>query len=260
MREVVFVSEDAEWDIDDPILGTLEREIDLAPGAQQAMMMSVDVLHTYKLQSSGEVSEILPGIPPGAYYAIVRTDITNAIRETDVANNTSTSEAAMVVDVPVLTPGVPETFALAAGEARYYRLVAAPDQDIRVSLSTDEPDASNEIYAAFERPPVAGGDFDAAAAAPFTANQTLLLPATDAGTYFLLVMARGLPGDAVSETVTLAADILGFQVTGISPDVGGQGQVTTTVTGGGFREGDRVFLRDGGRTAFGEILESASTE
>src|SRR5690606_40716241 len=88
----------------------------------------------------------------------------------------------------------------------------------------------------------------------------LLLPATDAGTYFLLVMARGLPGDAVSETVTLAADILGFQVTGISPDVGGQGQVTTTVTGGGFREGDRVFLRDGGRTAFGEILESASTE
>src|SRR5690606_9898151 len=68
MREVVFVSEDAEWDIDDPILGTLEREIDLAPGAQQAMMMSVDVLHTYKLQSSGEVSEILPGIPPGAYY------------------------------------------------------------------------------------------------------------------------------------------------------------------------------------------------
>src|SRR5690606_32653739 len=182
MREVVFVSEDAEWDIDDPILGTLEREIDLAPGAQQAMMMSVDVLHTYKLQSSGEVSEILPGIPPGAYYAIVRTDITNAIRETDVANNTSTSEAAMVVDVPVLTPGVPETFALAAGEARYYRLVAAPDQDIRVSLSTDEPDASNEIYAAFERPPVAGGDFDAAAAAPFTANQTLLLPATDAGT------------------------------------------------------------------------------
>src|SRR5690606_42098255 len=108
-------------------------------------------------------------------------------------DNTAAWEAARGVDGPARAAGGPETWARAAGEARYYRLVAAPDQDSRVSLSTDEPDAANESYAAFERPPVAGGDFDAAAAAPFTANQTLLLPATDAGTYFLLVMARGLP-------------------------------------------------------------------
>ncbi|HUF10386.1 MAG TPA: CARDB domain-containing protein [Rhodothermales bacterium] len=259
MREAVFVSSDDVWDIDDPILGVTEREIDLAPGAQMEAVTKVDVGHTYLLDETAEVTEVLPGLPPGTYRAIVRTNIANTIRETITANNTSASEATMNVDVPVLTPGVAETVTLAAGQAQYYRLEAAADQDIRLSLTTDTPDASNELYAAFERAPVPGSNIDVAAADPFTANQTLVLSSTEAGTYFLQVLARAVPGGGATETVTVLAEVLGFEITGVSHQVVGQGQVTLTLAGGGLRATDRVLLRDGTVEFEAEIVGEASS-
>ena len=76
-------------------------------------------------------------------------------------------------------------------------------------------------------------------------DQVLVLPSTAAGTYFVQVVARSVPGE--TETVTVLAEVLGFEITAITPSVGGQGRVTTVLTGGGFREDDRIFLRgDGG--------------
>ncbi|MBL0061557.1 MAG: hypothetical protein IPP40_08765 [bacterium] len=44
---------------------------------------------------SGEISHEMPGVVPGNYYAIVRTDLRDNIRESDNLNNSASSTGPM---------------------------------------------------------------------------------------------------------------------------------------------------------------------
>jgi subtilase family serine protease len=262
IREAAFLSTDDSWDIADPAVGVAEREIHLEPGAQASVALKVDASRSLVLDSHGAVSGLLPGAAPGAYHVIVRTDIAGAIRETDVANNLRASESTIQVAVPDLTPGIPAVVSLDAGGSRTFRLQVDGDQDLRLTLSSAGGMGSNELYVARDRVPVPGGLFDHAAASPFTADQKLLIPSAEAGTYFVLALTRSLSADGVSEDLTLLAETLGFSVESITPAVGGQGQVTSVVTGAGFRPSARILLRSGSGAEFeGRIIDEArSTE
>ncbi len=244
MREAVFVSSDATWDPDDPLLGVVEREIDLAPGATGKHRTRVDVATVYGVDAQGNLSGPLPGVLPGDYHVIVRTDIGNAIRETDDDNNTAVSQSTLSTTVPTLPEGTPETLSLAEGESRYYRFDTPTDADVRLTLTSDTPEASNELYVAYDRLPVAGGDFDAAAAEPFRANQQLLgvRPPQPARVTYVLVTTQSLPEASSTQTVQLQRETLDFSIQTLTPAVGGQGQVTTLLRGAGFRDSTDIYL------------------
>ncbi|HEX9660045.1 MAG TPA: CARDB domain-containing protein, partial [Rhodothermales bacterium] len=233
MRDGVFVSKDQVWDLDDAMLAVAEREIDIAPGASLAAMAKVDLGQTWQIGADGEVTEVLPGVAPGSYYVIVRTDLGNTIRETDDTNNAAASSNTVEADVPVLTPGVAETIALTSARAQYYRLDVAEGSDVRLTVASDVPGSSNELYVTLGETPVAGGEADFEASDPFKSDQTLVIPSTGAGTHYVLVHARHVPGEGSVENVTVLAEVLGFEVTTVSHDVVGQGQVTLTLSGGG---------------------------
>jgi hypothetical protein len=259
MRDALFLSSDATWDVDDPILGTSEREIDLAPGAELEASAKIDLRSAYLLETNSEVTEVVPGLSPGAYFVIVRADIANGIRETDDENNTVASTEPVDVDFATLTLGEPSDVSLVSAQAQYYRLQVGEGEDVRITLTTDTPASSNELYVSFEETPSPGGEGGFSAAEPFTAGQTLVIPSTQDGSYFVLVYARSVPGTGESENITVLAELLGFEVSSVTPNVGGQGQVTTTVEGAGFREDDSILLRGAQGTVEGLKVETGSS-
>ncbi|MFV1980232.1 MAG: CARDB domain-containing protein, partial [Rhodothermia bacterium] len=259
MREAVFVSPDTSWSQDDPLLGVVEREIDLAAGESAEIAMKVDFARTFNADGSGNITEELPGVLPGDYYAIVRSDVANSIRETNDQNNAARSPGSIKTDIPLLELDVPQTFAVGEGQSRFFRLNVEAETDLRLSLESDRSLAGNELYVAFDRAPAAAGDFDFSAAELLTANQELIVPSAQAGTHYLLALARSISGDS-TQSITLNAGALAFSIASISPSVGGQGQVTTEIQGAGFRESTSIFLEDiQGNRIDGEIIDFVNT-
>src|SRR4051794_15311219 len=73
----VYLSTDGTWDIRDPLLGTVPHTGGLAQG------------EVY----TGSLNAVIPGVLPGNYRILVRSDVTNQERETDEANNLVVSPA-----------------------------------------------------------------------------------------------------------------------------------------------------------------------
>lgn len=243
-REAVYVSLDSEFvSTEDPLVGVVERSIDLAPGASIEMQKQITLSQAYLADLAGNITRTLPGIPPGDYYFLVRTNIRANIRELNFDNNLGHADQVTTVDVPVLTIDVPETFPLGDAESSYWRIPTPSDLDMSVTVSSDETDATNELFVAFNRPP-ALNDFDFTGPAEFTANPSLLVPSTQAGDYYVLVRTRALPLGASTQNLTLKAHAVPFSIASVSPDAGGtQGEVSCTLRGAGFRDSTQVYLR-----------------
>lgn len=243
LRDAVYISADSTWEVSDPLLGIARRHINLSPGASMPVSFKVNLTKAVLADSVGNITDEMPGVTPGPYHAIVRTDIRNNIRESDDTNNTLASTATMAVDIPVLQLGVPTTGILSQGQMKYYRVEVGANLDLRLTLTSDVSAAVNEVYVAYNRIPTLN-DFDHSAAAPFSSNQQVVVPSTQSGSYYLLVLARSLPGGIASEAYSLIAEALSFSISGIVPNAGGSGgRVTCRMFGAGFRQGTTVYLR-----------------
>ncbi|MBL0061277.1 MAG: pre-peptidase C-terminal domain-containing protein [bacterium] len=253
MRDAIYFSTDTIWTIDDQLLAAEDRFINIA--ANGALMISVplDLDRTPELLDvcarvsngrldEGELGDItheMPGVVPGNYYAIVRTDLRDNIRESDNLNNSAASTGLANVDLPELELDVPDARNYVEGQVRYYRVDVEQGLDLRLTLSSNQSSASNEVYVSFSEVPTLS-DFDFSGAEPFSDDQQFFVPSTQAGTYYVMVLARDVNA---TESVTLLAEALPFSILDISPNVVGQGRVTTTITGAGFRDYTEAYIR-----------------
>ena len=261
MREGVYISEDNTWEYTDPMLGIVSRNINLVPGASQRMSMAVNLNETFAADSSGNITATLPGVTAGEHYIAVRTDLKNNIRESDLSNNTLVSDDVINVGVPPLQGNVPmEATVFGSNQKKYYQIDVAEGLDLKVTLTSDVPGAANELYVAFDRVPTLI-DYDHAGNVPFTANQDILVPSTQAGTYYIMVYVRDLPSGVDSQNITLLVEPMFFSISSITPDAGGAGgRVTCTLTGAGFRVTTQVFLRlDDGSLLESKVVEFVNT-
>ena len=71
MVDSIYLSADGIWDINDPLIGRVTHVGDVEGGAS----------YTESLTAA------LPGVVPGDYQIIIRSDILNRIPETDETNN-----------------------------------------------------------------------------------------------------------------------------------------------------------------------------
>jgi subtilase family serine protease len=261
MREGVYISENNTWEYTDPMLGIISRNINLVPGASLRMSMAVNLNETFTANSSGSITATLPGVTAGEHYIAVRTDLKNNIRESDLSNNTLVSDDVINVSVPPLEGNVSmEATVLGSNQKKYYQINVDEGLDLKITLTSDVEGAANEVYAAFGRVPTLS-DYDDAGNVPFTANQNVLVPSTEAGTYYIMVYVRDLPSDVDSQTITLLIEPMSFSISGITPDTGGSGgRVTCMLTGAGFRETTRVFLRVSDDSLLeGKVVEFVNT-
>src|SRR5262249_20448894 len=127
-----YLSADANWDIHDPLIGRVSHSGALAPGAA----------YTATLDAT------LPGVKPGQYRVIVRTDLFDEVSEgpTGEGNNTTASPGALTVSVPELHLGVALDTTLSAGQARLFQVNVGQGQTLQIDLTTAAATASNEVF------------------------------------------------------------------------------------------------------------------
>ncbi len=237
VRQAVYLSADPVWDLDDPLLGLVEQEVDLLPGTSASMQLAARPLRVYAAEADGTITEPLPGLPPGDYYVLVRANLLESIRETDYDNNSLASDATLALGIPDLTPGT-DVLLDSTGMA-YYRLPVPAGVDVAVSLDqAGTAGGAAELYV--RRGTLASRSTYDAYAAGFGPERRVVLPAQPAAdTVYVLAYLPEYTGPQ-----HLRADLLGFDVTRVTPAYGGTaGVVTVLVEGAQFSEATEILLR-----------------
>jgi hypothetical protein len=245
--------------VDDPLLGTVERSVELGSGQTTQAKKTINLAKAYKSTNDGTVTGPLPGVAPGDYHFIVRTDLANAVRETEDANNGTTSAQTVQATMPALSLGSSASLGLRDGSSRYYRIdVPSDGEDLVFDLQSDASSGSAQLYLRRGAVPTRS-TFDARADAPFNTTQSITLPTAQAGTYYVLARAASIPD---STSFTLSAQTLTFGVQKVTPAQGGNGGVVTTdVRGSQFDPDATLYLQsdDGTRTPAQGTFQQTST-
>lgn len=182
----------------------------------------------------------LPALTPGPYHAIVRTDVRNTARETNLSNNLAVSASTILVDVPVLVLGQSVTNALSTGTEQYYKVNVPAGQRVQISLNSASSTSANELYVRYGAVPDLG-HYDFLFNDPLGANQEIQIPVTQAGWYYILARGGNVPDAPAS--YTLSAQVIPFAIITVSPaHFGDNGQVTLTLNGAKFQPGASVQL------------------
>lgn len=238
LDNAIYLSADTVFDsVVDPLVGLEQTTITLLPGQSVTLKQSVTFRALPLASLPSGLTGVTPPLTPGPYHALVRTNVRQSIRESNGDNNGRPSVATVDGQIPELVIGAFESFELAAGQSAYFRIVGVPPtQDLTLTTQSNVGGATNEMFVAFGHTPT-GSDFDFSGPAGFTATPAVLVPGTRGGDYFVLITARSLGTLAVTESVTVHAQLLPFSITSHSPSAGGQGgQVTGRVLGAGLRD------------------------
>jgi subtilase family serine protease len=216
----VYLSLDETWDINDPLLVRNLHMGDVAAGGSYT--------HT--------VTGILPGVIPGDYHVIIRSDILNHIPESNETNNVRASLDRVAIDAEALPTGTSKTGTLANNQAVYYKIVVPAGETLRVVLDSLSATASNELYVRYGAMPTRT-DFDFRFENAFAPDQVVTVPTTKAGAYYVMAFGTGLAETvpAQAPVYTISAELVPFGITAVEPaSVGNTGLATLRINGAFF--------------------------
>jgi RHS repeat-associated protein len=212
-QDSIYLSADTTCDVNDLLFARVDHSGGLAAHASYSHTATASV----------------PGILPGDYHVIIRSDIRNQVPEGNEVNNLSASLDQTMLDADSLTLGVAVTGTLAQGQSSYYKLVVPAGETIRIALDSDSDSAANEVYVRYGAMPTRG-QFDYSYSQPFNSDQEVTVSGTRAGTYYILAYGSSSPGGP--SNFTIGADTLQFSISDVTPDQGSNvGQVTLTLEG-----------------------------
>ncbi|WDI41488.1 Calx-beta domain-containing protein [Bremerella sp. P1] len=228
----IYLSADETWDINDRLLGRVYPNLRiLANGASY----------------NESLTTALPGVIPGSYHIIIRSDILNQVTEADEANNIGVSLDQAEIIFPELELGVATAGTLDVEQNVYYRVTVPAGETLSFELDSDAVDGDNEIYVAFNRIPTRS-DFDFTGNEPFAVDQNVIVPETLEGTYYVLLRSRASAGIAQQYDVT--ASLLPFAIDGSDTTHTGRGIVTLLLSGSRFSETTEFTVVDSAGNKF----------
>jgi subtilase family serine protease len=238
----VYLSTDNRWDINDTLIGRFERSGRLEPGASY----------------TGQLNEPLPGVVPGNYYIIVRTDARNTVRETDESNNAGVA-GPVALDVIELQLGVPFNNTLSVNARSHFYKVSVPaGQTLLWSVDSQLENVETELFVRYGQIALRSA-YDYRNERPFGADQEAVVPRSQAGYYYGLVYGADVPQNSPYQTVVQA---LPFGIRAVSPNiVGNAGFASLRIQGAQLTDASQVFLVLAGgerRLAIGVTNVSAS--
>ncbi|MDM9385689.1 CARDB domain-containing protein [Chlorogloeopsis sp. ULAP01] len=216
--DAVYLSEDAIWDINDRPIGRVTYSGNLATDASYTSTLTAN----------------LPPATPGQYRIIVRSDIFNSVYEADFeSNNRTTSADTLEVTVEQLQLGVPLNTTLNTGQERLFQIDLQAGQTLRINTTSSATDTANEVFVRFQSAPTSIV-YDAAYTGELGANQSVVIPTTKSGTYYVLV--RGYSQPSNNTPISILADVLPFGITDVIADRGGDSRyVTANIFGAQFQ-------------------------
>ncbi|HEX3150377.1 MAG TPA: RHS repeat-associated core domain-containing protein [Gemmataceae bacterium] len=188
----------------------------------------------------GSFTGPLPGVAAGNYYVFVRVDADGAVADVDRADNFAVAGSTFsVTEPPSIALGTPTNGTITAGQNLWYRVAAPGGTGLQLSAVFAAP-GSGELYVDYQKLPQVDSALGQATDAS-KATETVILPTTQGGNYYLHV--RGLAGAGAGQSFTIQADTLDFAITSLVNARGSnQGTATLTVHGVGFTPNTKVTL------------------
>ncbi|GAB1542484.1 hypothetical protein NUACC21_51580 [Scytonema sp. NUACC21] len=244
--DAVYLSKDGTWDIGDRLVG---RKIFRGTLAGNNV---TDGSNSYSLELNLSDNILLPGVTPGDYRIIVRTDVYNEVYEGvngGETNNLKASADTFKVNAEEIKLNIAKSTTLRKQQERLFELdITEVGQTIRITTDGTEG-TGNEIYIGFGEAPTST-KYTSVSTGAIGSEQSAIISNTRPGKYYILV--RGIEGS--DAPVTVNAVVLPFSVTDIATDRGGDSRyVTTTITGAQFD--DKTFVKLV-RPGIGEFLAS----
>ncbi|EPR70575.1 CARDB domain-containing protein [Cyclobacterium qasimii] len=209
----------------DPLIGNQESDVTLLPGQSRTFDIKGSILN----------------LNPGNYFGIGRTNVLTSINEVDFENNLLVSEKQLNLDVRTLPLEEATSNTLISGSWLYYKVNVAANLDLVIDLSSSRTVGSNDVFVSFGKVPTPN-EFEYNGINKNLTKQRVLIPETQAGTYYILVKTD-IP---LTQNIQLLARALPFSILSSSPEKVGNGTVTTAITGAGFKSGMEVSLLKGG--------------
>src|SRR5262249_52764926 len=156
--DAVYLSSDSAWSPNDPVLGRVTHSVNVAGGQSYTATLAAT----------------LPGIKPGQYRVIVRTDIFREVPEAaaTLANNTLASARSLTISAPELHLDTPLASTLSRQQEQLFQINVGPGQTLRVDLQTAAQDAPTELYIRYADVP-SGSQYDAVYSNPMGGNQSV---------------------------------------------------------------------------------------
>lgn len=234
-RDGIYISSDSLWDVNDLLLGLKDGNVALLPTDSISRQFTLP----------------LNNVATGEYYLIVRTDLLNNIVESNEANNIGISVSKINVDVKELHMDILKADTITSISQLYYKLIIPPaleDETMKLTLKGDSTNnAINKLFLSFANTPTANV-YDFSSQLAFAANQEIIVPQLQAGTYY--IMALGNDTATNNQLVTLLAKIIPFGITSVNANHGGNtGGVTIQINGAKFSNSTSFRLVDSANNA-----------
>jgi subtilase family serine protease len=231
----IYLSADDQWDINDLLLTKVKTSA------------SSIVNGGY----TRNVNAKLPGVVPGDYHLIVRSDILNEISESNENNNVTVSAETIKSDIPSLEIGTAINGTLNQGQEVYYRVDVASGETLQFVLDSLSDNAVNELYVSYGKMPTRA-DFDFGFE-DIAADQDIVIPVSEAGTYYILARGQYVPG--LTQDYSLAVNTIDFGITELETKVGDKGgEITFAIEGAKFNSNLTAALEN----EAGEIIEATN--
>ncbi|MCA9078785.1 MAG: Ig-like domain-containing protein, partial [Planctomycetaceae bacterium] len=224
--DYVYLSANDNWDLNDTLVGrVLYTGPELSPNGG-----------SYQ----GTLTAPLPGVLPGDYHVIVRTNILQSLTEASLSNNTGDSPATASFDIPSLESGNAVSRNVDYREELYYKFEVPSDMasgSLVVRFGTNDTTVANELYISRDALPTRM-THDARSQQGLASNHYIILSSLQAGTYNIL--AAVTPDQQVQPntplgTASLQADLL----------VPGEFSVVDSFFGQGGTAGNRTIEING---------------
>lgn len=193
---------------------------------------------------TGTVTAPVPAVAPGTYYLILRTDVLAQVPATSTSDRISASVDTVSLDVPSLVLGSPAPLSLTQGQSAFYKVDVPAGQTLRFtladSLGSSQGDV-NELYVSFNAIPTRE-QADLRYTDALGSSQSITVPTTQAGTYYVLAYAESVAG--TSAKLTLTAAEVPFSVSAVAPaQAGNRGKASFEIDGAKFDRGTTFALK-----------------
>lgn len=230
LHDVIYLSKDNKWDIDDVMVGVVSGNVTIEPG------------NMVTRNATGRITNL----PEGNYYVIVKTNSTRTVVEQNTDNNVGVMRSTTNLSFNTINLGGTSSFTTSG----YYKLnVPNGYEGKTIGLYLDHPaEASAGLYAAYEQVP-STAKYSFASSALEKSQQEVLIPNVQSGNYYILaqdnaalvnstgnVFHLNASGQQNTNTaMSLSVKDINFGATTLSINEGGNGGwVTTDVNGALF--------------------------
>lgn len=225
-RDVIYLSTDDKWDINDQMVGTVSSEVEINPGCSDQRTV------TGRLYS----------VPEGTYYLIIKTNSTRSIVEKDAQNNYATLKSPVSVKFNTLNLNDTKGF----NTSGYFKLnIPAGSENKTIGFYLNQ-DAANTtgLYVSYEKVPTTASYMECSTKTK-TDVQEVIIPNVKQGNYYILAqdnsavvssenMAFSLTsaGEEKKIPLSLSCKELTFGASSLSLKEGGNGGwLSTTIKG-----------------------------